>query len=892
MATLALNLAIGFAASALISLLAPNQKQESARLSDLSAPKSNYGTRIPKVWGSVRLAGNLIWASKIKEKKSKQRGGKGGASAVNYSYFGSFAMLLCEGPIQAISRIWLNSKLVYNVQGDASQKTFERSLKFRDDYLRFYLGTADQSPDPLIQASMGAEHTPAYRHRAYLVFDELPLNDYGNRIPTVTVEVSTNATEFGDRITAHKADLAIIIREICVGCGLKDDEIDTSEIYQPVTGFWINNVQAARESLSQLQQAYFFDCVESDGQLKFIKQQRPGAITTIPKDYLAAHEYGQQRPSNFEEIRTQDLELPSEIDVTYLDPSFNYAESMQYSRSSVTLGANAQSISLPLVLTNSEAKTVADRLLYLAWIRRRRYKFSLSNRYAFLDPGDVIELQLERTLELQISKLNVGANLLLEIEAIAYEDNVFAHQATIEAEYCETINNGEGENTYQLSRRSLSRLSKVSSGSTTFTPDSDYTYDLLFGIVTRVEDGSIPDGETLTICYELDEKSPPPDPVVVAGDTTLRLLDIPLISDRDTDNGLYVAARGGENWRFGAVYISRNGGATYEFVTQVEESIFGTCNNVLAAGSAVDIDSLNSISVTILDGELESVAPEDLETGKNTALVGSEIIRFQSAILTGKNTYTLSNLQRGRRGTEWAIATHSVGESFYLLSDEERLPLTSSDIGRTLQFKALSEGQSLQEVAPISILYRGESLKPYAPINLSATKDQLGNIRIEWVRRDRKAGDRIDYANFPLSEFTEKYQVEILSGATVVRTESCSSSNYIYTAERQVADFGSVQSTISVRLYQISGLVGRGSPVIATLTPVVVYTPPTIIGLSSFGSNLLIQGKYLSGATSVKIDGIEAIFSIDSDTKITAQVPQGAAVGAVEVTTPGGIASF
>jgi hypothetical protein len=854
------------------------------------------------VWGAVRLAGNLIWAEPIREKKTKKRrGGKGGPKVqqTTYSYYGSFAMLLCEGPILGVRRIWLSSKLVYNVSDDVDAKTLENSIKFRDNYLRIYTGTATQSPDSLIQASMGAGNTPAYRYRAYIVFDELPLADYANRFPTVTVEVVTVGTVSNGRITAQKADLAYIIRDICSQAGLGLGEVETSEINQPVTGFFINNVQAARESLSQLQQAYFFDCVESGGKLKFINQQRPGLNSQVIKKHLAAYEYGQQRPNNFQETRTQDLELPSEVAVTYLDPSFNYGEAVQYSRKSVAANQNAQNLTLPIVLTASEAKTIADRLLYLAWTRRRSYKLTFTLRYGLLDPGDLVSVPFHGSnyQTIQISKLNIGANLLLEIEATAYDSSTFTHQATVETQYHETIDNSEGNNIYQLPRRSLSRIASVRSGSTTYSPGVDYTYDLVAGTVTRVEGGSIPPGAALTISYELDEVSPPPENVSAGGDTTLRILDIPLVSDSDADNGLYLAADGDNNWRFATVYVSRNGGSSYELAKNLSDrSTFGTCNTVLATGPTSGMDNANSLSVTIrAGGELESVSLTDLNNGQNTALVGKEIIRFQTATLTGTNTYTLSQLQRGRRGTEWARATHAAGESFYLLSDYlERVEGEVADIGRTLQFKAVTDGQTLNDVSPISLTGAGNSLKPYAPINLAATKDPLGNVTFTWTRRDRKAGDRTDYANFPLSETSEKYEIDVYSSSTIVRTVSCSSPNYIYTAANQVAEFGSLQSTIGVRVYQISGLVGRGYAAIATLTPTLVYFPPTITSLNpargAIGSQVTIVGSHFTGATSVTFNGTAATFIVNSDTQITATVPNGATSGSVTVTTPGGTA--
>jgi hypothetical protein len=54
---------------------------------------------------------------------------------------------------------------------------------------RWYPGDESQTADPFIAAKMGAANTPAYRGTAYVVFEELPLGNYGNRLPQLSFEV-------------------------------------------------------------------------------------------------------------------------------------------------------------------------------------------------------------------------------------------------------------------------------------------------------------------------------------------------------------------------------------------------------------------------------------------------------------------------------------------------------------------------------------------------------------------------------------------------------------------------------------------------------------------------------------------------------------------------------
>ena len=54
---------------------------------------------------------------------------------------------------------------------------------------RWYPGDEAQTADPFIAAKMGAASTPAYRGTAYVVFEELALSTYGNRLPQLSFEV-------------------------------------------------------------------------------------------------------------------------------------------------------------------------------------------------------------------------------------------------------------------------------------------------------------------------------------------------------------------------------------------------------------------------------------------------------------------------------------------------------------------------------------------------------------------------------------------------------------------------------------------------------------------------------------------------------------------------------
>ncbi|TGX54768.1 hypothetical protein E5A73_04740 [Sphingomonas gei] len=157
--------------------------REGPRLTELRVQTSSYGTQIPKLFGTMRVAGSVIWATDLIEHRSKQSGGKGRPSVTNFSYTASFAVALSMRRILGVGRIWADGKLLRGAAGD-----FKTRCGFR-----LYLGGEDQQPDPLIAAAEGIAMTPAHRGLAYAVFEDLELADFGNRIPSLSFEVIADA---------------------------------------------------------------------------------------------------------------------------------------------------------------------------------------------------------------------------------------------------------------------------------------------------------------------------------------------------------------------------------------------------------------------------------------------------------------------------------------------------------------------------------------------------------------------------------------------------------------------------------------------------------------------------------------------------------------------------
>lgn len=187
----AVGTALGSAAGALAgymvdrAILTSNQHYEGPRLSAAHMMVAEEGSPLPRVYGTVRVGGALIWATRFEEQSTTTRkGAKGGPKQTTYSYFANVAFALCEGEIAGVRRIWADG----------------RELDLREVNIRVYRGDEDQQPDPLIEAKQGAGNAPAYRGTAYVVLERFPIDDFGRRIPQFQFEVLRPGGELRTRI--------------------------------------------------------------------------------------------------------------------------------------------------------------------------------------------------------------------------------------------------------------------------------------------------------------------------------------------------------------------------------------------------------------------------------------------------------------------------------------------------------------------------------------------------------------------------------------------------------------------------------------------------------------------------------------------------------------------
>lgn len=555
------------------------------RLDDLRVTGSTYATMIPRVWGTMRLGGNIIWATDLVEHSSSESvGGKGGGGSVtNYTYTVSMAVAVCRGPITKVTKIMGDTDVIYDETAGALPPN-----------VRVYLGDEAQIRDTYMQGVLVAagKACPAHRGVAYVVFQDFDLSKWGNRIPNLNFEVvAPNATVGG------------VLADVFADAGLSAGEYDVLAATAVVTGFAQGSVQTAKQVVEPLVLYAAADLVEVDGKVVYVPRGG-AAAASLPWDELGAGPYGRSAdPVRVSSTRGQEFELPSRVTVEYYtydaDPAKRTMEqgvqgAIRFAKQQLK---GVETFSFPMAMTDDEARRLAERLLYQRWAERNVHKTPVLPKWMWLAPGDVLTLPVA-------GGTDGTPAMTARCRVVSMELAPF------------------GEVGLVLAQDSASVLTQVVSGGTT-------TDDANSGVSGGVLASRAWSGNALLDAHA-QESAP----------------------------GLYLAACGAQGWGGCTVWLSRDGGLSWQHIETISE--YTPMGRVVspplppATGEAV-FDAVNYVDVVMYRGVPQSVGYWDVIGGANAVLVGDEVVQFMTATLLDSATskYRLSNLLRGLRGTDY-----------------------------------------------------------------------------------------------------------------------------------------------------------------------------------------------------------------------------------------------
>ena len=325
--------------------------EQGPRLKDLTITTSSYGATLPRHFGQMRVGGTIIWATNLVENSSTSSG-KGQPSVTTYSYTSSFAVALASRSILGVGRIWADGNLLRGAAGD---------MKVGGS-LRIYTGTHEQLVDPLIASAEGIANCPAFRGTAYVVFEDLQLGDYGNRIPSLNFEI------LADDGTLSLASLFDGIME----------DVDAHIPLDGILGYSCE--EPLGNTLSKFAPVIPMLCDAGGGKLTITRDRLQSAPIAISEPAVSATKGDFGGKAGFTRKRTPTLENPPRV-MRYYDINLDYQPGSQRALGR-PLAGQPRSIDLPACLDASNA----FRLIAYAARNNNWARETISWRCAELDP--------------------------------------------------------------------------------------------------------------------------------------------------------------------------------------------------------------------------------------------------------------------------------------------------------------------------------------------------------------------------------------------------------------------------------------------------------------------------------------------------------------------------
>lgn len=762
-----------FVGSSIVSALLNQKTVETGAVDRFEKPEG-YGQNIPLGYGLISVQGIYVWAEEptknVAERKEGGFLGIGGTTIRETSYSGNFALLFGDVPegyiaflqrltINGDAAIWekdLDNTILDSYKGSAMEalyrndnydeswysttitegilatpttvtipeaidrtnvgteetKTIARNLAYWANKIKFFTGDSEQTAPVWLGGKVGTQNVAAWQRFAYCTVRDFPLTQYGNSFPRIEAIVAivpkTGNVGTAGRWDAHQyaiagnylgtlekkpfaIPLSNVVKSLCMRSGLLESQIDVSDLdrvednkKELVRGIKIEqNGESYRDPIEELQRVYLFGCREFDGVLYF-------------------------------EFFKQNLELQV-IEIDAID--LGVAEGDSDTIPERFADKRIQDIEIPSTL--SIGYLDYDLLLDRSEARAEK---EVNRRVETIDTSIVFTL----------SEASTSAKRLLEQVWVQREQFSF----NLPPRWADTI-----------------APNMVVSLPIFNTQYPILVQELTIGANLIVEvKGVLYDTALLSEELELvNEREPAIS--LDTGFVSIRyyLLDIPLISDGDTDYDIYLAAIPSTSWDYFTLRTATTIEGSYQSVGDFAEhkGAIGICTSILPYHNPYLFDRISSLTVKIEKNAatLSSLSFEDTIAFGNLALVGDELIAFQSVEDLGNGSYKLTNLARGCRGTDDRVNSHVADERFILLKapsigdPPQKFKGTQSLLNTTNYFKAFAYGQLESEVTtPLTFNYTGRSIKTYQP-NLRSKRLGNGDLQVFYEARSRKYTD-------------------------------------------------------------------------------------------------------------------------------------------------------
>lgn len=648
-------------------------------LSSLRVSTSVLGRCVPWVFGTPRVAPNLIqyddFSAIAHRQKQGGKGAGGGATTTTYTYTAAVIMAL-GGYVDRVGTIWI-----------AKDKTNAAARR-----LDFYNGSYTQPVHPHWAAKHPATAL-AYHGISYLASAAYDLGDSGE-LAAHSVEVYTPTRISDSILDARPGDVfRAIITDPVDGLGLSADVLgDMSQFdnYCMANGIWISpcyDEQApAHERLTRIAEIGHSAIMRSEGKITLVPYSDAAAsgngATYTPNrtplfDLTADHFQESDQPVRVKRASLADAN--NHFQITYLNRASDYNDATVEAKDLAHIEKYGLRTAEPDDYHEICDGSVAQKLVNFKRDRalsvRNTYEFDLDGRFEWLEETDIV------TLNYAPDGLNKTPVMITRREES--EDGTIKFEAE----------------DYPLGAQAPTRQP--------VQPNLATTIDF------NVAAGSV---------------NPP---VVFEPSLTLT----------NGQPQIWAAVSGGANFGGAHVWASLDN-TTYDHIGVIQTPARqGVLTAALPSLAGIDTANTLAVDMSMSRAELLSGSQDEANSGVTLCYVDGELLSYQTVNLSGVNTYNLSYLVRGLHGS--AVNAHAAGKPFARIDDAVfKYPYNPEWIGKTIYLKFLAYNpfgagaQSLADAQAVAYTIKGAPLPPVK--NLALAKPWTGaEVWLKWDLLDQ-----------------------------------------------------------------------------------------------------------------------------------------------------------
>lgn len=506
------------------------------------------------------------------------------------------------------------------------------------------------------------------------------------------------------RATSSGVAVGQIVKTLLNRVGIYKDQINVSDVeLLSIKGYTIPAVKSMRSIFGELASVVKFDLFESDGAISYLSRGDTSVLTLTHEDLQVVDQKGW-----VDELQEPDFAGARKINLSYRDVDRDYTTNIQsihlpkYDRTDFDEEA-AISVVSPVVLTATEAKVLAEILLYSKIVYTSTYEVMTNIKNVKIDPGDVITVERSDTESFigRVRETTMGADRNVKLKLIKEDPTIYNDTVTLFGSTGRFVRSiiGAYETLVDIQWLNIPF----------FSPEQGKLFDQQFvffaTLIPYFEGGSVP--------FRIMQFTPedPTKGYAVEAPTTLPTWGTALTNVLDT---------------------------RAQFSTDYDSTL------------VIDIRNSGAITPTSAASHAAVVGNPNI----NLIYINGELLQFVNALDNLDGTYDLTTFLRGKFGTDSQCVGHTVGERVIFLADH------TGDFDETSQltFEAHTDPHLVDPTThPQNAIHRvsltGDSdnpfqepfrkgldpvgLYPWPVANLTIVYDGGGDADASWNYRDR-----------------------------------------------------------------------------------------------------------------------------------------------------------